>query len=129
MTNDNRWLLAVIVVECAAAAMVVVDGGDSGRRRRRPQGARGEGDTGEGGRGRGRGRGQQGREGEGGRGRAGEDGKQQEWASDGAAWRLRSKINKIGVTTPQYYLFFDVVVCAHLHPKNSGSRVTQLKDR
>jgi len=31
MTNNDRWLLAVIVVECAAAVMVVVDGGDSGR--------------------------------------------------------------------------------------------------
>ena len=40
------------------------------------------------GRTRARGRGQREREGEGGRGRAGEDGKQQEWASDdGAAWR------------------------------------------
>ncbi len=56
---------------------------------------------------------------------ADDNGKQPERASDDwAARRLSSKINEIGVTTPQ---FFDVVACAHSHPKNSGSRVTQLK--
>ena len=30
MTNDNRWLLAVIIINCAAAAMKYVDTGDSG---------------------------------------------------------------------------------------------------
>ena len=106
MTNDNRWFLAIIVVECAAAAMVVVGGGDSGRCRRRLQGARGEGDTGEGGRGReGEGEaseGERARADEGARARAIDNGKQQERASDdGAARRLSSKINEIG-TTPQY---------------------------
>ena len=32
MTNDDLWLLAVIIVNCLAAAMMVVDGGNSGRR-------------------------------------------------------------------------------------------------
>ena len=60
---------------------------------------------------------------------ADDNGKQPERASDDwGARRLSSKINEIGVTTPQYtYLFFDVVACAHSHPKKSGSRVTQLK--
>ena len=44
MTNDDRWLLAAIVVECATAAMVVVDGGNSeaseGKRARVDEGAR-----------------------------------------------------------------------------------------
>jgi hypothetical protein len=31
MTNNDRWLLAVVIVNCVAAAMVVVDGGNSGR--------------------------------------------------------------------------------------------------
>jgi hypothetical protein len=49
------------------------------------------------------------------------NGKQQERAlDDGVAWRLSSKINE------NTYLFFDFVACAHSHPKNSGSRVTQL---
>ncbi len=30
MTNNNRWLLAVIIVNCVAAAMAVFDGSDSG---------------------------------------------------------------------------------------------------
>ena len=125
MTNDDRWLLAVIVVECAAAAMMVVDGGDSGRRRRRWQGARGTQARAD--------EGARARVDEGARARAmaymaDNNGKQQERASDnGAARRLSSKIHKIGVTTPQYLPVFDVVACAHSHPKNSGSRVTQLK--
>jgi hypothetical protein len=31
MTNNDRWLLAVVIVDCVAAAMVVVDGRDRGR--------------------------------------------------------------------------------------------------
>jgi hypothetical protein len=30
MTNSNRWLLAVVVINSWAAAMMVVDGGNSG---------------------------------------------------------------------------------------------------
>ncbi len=116
MMNDDRWLLAVIVIKCAAAAMVVVDGGDSGRCRWWRQGARGEGDTGEGGRGREgegeAGEGERARADKGARARAmvymaDDNGKQQEQASDdGAARWLSSKINEIGMTTPQYLPFF-----------------------
>jgi hypothetical protein len=35
--NNDRWLLAVVLVNCVAAAMVVVDGGDSGHCQRRQQ--------------------------------------------------------------------------------------------
>jgi hypothetical protein len=116
MANDDRWLLAVIVVECAASAMVVIDGGDRGPRRLRRQGARGEGDTGKGGRGReGKGKaskGERARADEGARARAmvymaDDNGKQPEWASDDwVARRLSSIINEIGVTTPQYLPVF-----------------------
>ena len=42
MTNDDRWLLAVIVVECAAAAWRADEGA---RARARPARARGRGRT------------------------------------------------------------------------------------
>ena len=82
-------------------------------------------DTGEGGRGReGKGKASEGervRVDEGARARAIDNGKQQERASDdGAARRLSSKINEPHLNT---YLFFDVVACAHSHPKKSGSRL------
>jgi hypothetical protein len=96
--------------------MVVVDGGDSGRRRWRRRGARSEGDTGKGRRGReGEGEASEGEraradEGAGARAMvymADDNGKQQERASDdGAARRLNSKINEIGMTTPQYLPVF-----------------------
>jgi hypothetical protein len=35
MTNNNHWLLAVVIVDCVAAAMVVVNGSDSGHCQRR----------------------------------------------------------------------------------------------
>jgi len=106
--------------------MVVVNDGDSGRRRRWRQGARGEGDTVDGG---------QGREGKGEASEgeramvdmAGDNGKQQERVSDvGAARRHSSKINKIGMTIPTCFL---MLVCAHLHPKKTGSTRDSAKDR
>jgi hypothetical protein len=30
MTNNDRWLLAVVVINCVAEAMVVIDGSNSG---------------------------------------------------------------------------------------------------
>ena len=53
------------------------------------------------------------------------NGKQQEWALDNEAARQRSsKINKIGCDIPTCFF---MLVCAHSHPKISGSRLTQLK--
>ena len=133
MTNDDRWLLAVVIVDCAAAAMVVIDGSDSCGRRRQRRGARGEGDTGEGGRGReGKGKaseGQRVRADEGTWARAMVDmadnnSKQQDRVSDDGTARRRTKINEIGVTIPTCFL---MLMCAHWHPKISGSRVIQLK--
>jgi hypothetical protein len=34
MTINDRWLLAVVVVDYVAAAMAVIDGGDSSHRQR-----------------------------------------------------------------------------------------------
>ncbi len=81
MTNDNRWLLEVIVVECAAAAIaVVVDGGGEGR------GGHKQGRT----RALGRGRGQGGREGKGGRGHG-----RGQWCT----WRTTTASNQSGRRT------------------------------
>ncbi len=119
--------------------MVVVDGGDSGGCRRRRRGARGEGDTGEGGRGReGEGeasKGKRARADEGAWARAmvymaDDNGKQQESASDdGAAWRLSSKINEIGVITPQYLPVFRCRCVRTLAFKNIWFTRDSAKDR
>ncbi len=76
MTNDDCWLLAVIVVECEAAAWRVDEGA---RARARPARARGQGRT---------------RAARATVYMADDKGKQQERASDdGAVRRLSSKIN------------------------------------